>query len=72
MSKNDILKFCAIVLMISLSVFFISCSCYLVSRILNPEFKVKLDSEYLQNEIVSALVTTNVVQDLEDIKGATN
>jgi hypothetical protein len=72
MSKNDILRFFGITLILSLSIFLIVSSVYLIDRILHPTIRVKLTGDYIQDEIVSALITANVVEDLEDIKKATN
>lgn len=59
-------------LILSLSLFLIVSSVYLIDRILHPAIRIKVDSQYIQDEIVGALISANVVEDLEDIKKATN
>jgi len=71
MTKNDILKFAYIVLMISMSVCLISASFHLVMTVIVPQ-RIKVDSQYLQEEILNAMITSGVAQDIADIRDATN
>lgn len=71
MSKNDIMMACIVVTLFCLSVFFLSLSFSVVARIFIPQ-KIQIDSQYLQDEIVGAMITSGVSEDLEDIKKATN
>lgn len=68
MSLNDTLKLCLLVLMLSLSAFILSTTAYMVHKILTVdklEVKIdgKFDGTYLQDEVVNAIVNTNIMQD---------
>lgn len=71
MNKQEIVKFCYIVLLISMSVCLIAASFHLVMTVVLP-YRVKVDSMYLQDEIVNAMITSGVAQDVADIRDATN
>lgn len=63
MSLNDILKISLFVLMLSLSCFVLSASAYLVHRLyFAQKYVIKVDSSYLQDEIVSAVIASNAIQ----------
>lgn len=71
MSKNDVMRVCIVVTLLCLSVFFLSLSFSFVAKVFVPQ-RIQIDSQYLQDEIVSAMITSGVAEDLEDIKKATN
>lgn len=71
MSKNDILRFSILVTLLCLSIMFLSLSFSLIAKVFVPQ-RIQIDSQYLQDEIVSAMITSGVAEDLEDIKKATN
>lgn len=71
MSKNDIMRFCIIVTLLCLSFCFLAMSFSFVARVFVPQ-RIQIDSQYLQDEIVGAMITSGVAEDLEDIKKATN
>ena len=71
MSKNDILRFCILVTLMCLSIMFLSLSFSFIAKVFIPQ-RIQIDSQYLQDEIVSAMITSGVAEDLEDIKKATN
>lgn len=71
MNKQEIVKFCYIVLLISMSVCLISASFHLVMTVIVPQ-RIKVDSQYLQEEILNAMITSGVAQDIADIRDATN
>jgi hypothetical protein len=68
MTSNDVLKFCAMVFMLSLSALILSSTGYVIHRTLHAnkiEVKIdgKFDGTYLQDEIVNAVINSNIVQD---------
>jgi hypothetical protein len=71
MSKNDILRLCTVITLISLSICLLAVSFSFVARVFVPQ-RIQIDSQYLHDEIVGAMITSGVAEDLEDIKRATN
>ncbi len=63
MNHNDILKICGVAFLISLTLFTITSSTYLMHKIFNPDkIVVELKGTYFQDEIAQALINTNVVE----------
>lgn len=68
MTGNDVLKFCIIVFILSLSALILTSTGYVFHKIISTdklEIKVngKFDGTYLQDEIVNAVINSNIVQD---------
>jgi hypothetical protein len=63
MSINDVLKICLVITLISLSFFILSSSGFLLHKIFNnAKIEVQVNGTYLQDEIVHALINSNVVE----------
>lgn len=67
MSINDTLKICLVVLIISLSAFIVTSSCYLLHKIFTTDkIDVQVNGTYLQDEVVEALINAKIVETEND------
>jgi hypothetical protein len=63
MSLNDTIKICLVVLILSLSLFTVASTGYLLHKILHADtITIDVKGTYLQDQIAESLINTNIVE----------
>jgi hypothetical protein len=63
MSLNDTIKICLVVLILSLSLFTVASTGYLLHKIFHADtITIDVKGTYLQDQIAESLINTNIVE----------